>query len=84
MTKITMLRKTMAPSVSSSALPRLATKLFGSSCSWATWMPVMRAAIPPEALQSASATAISRVNETPAPLAFAIDVSWKARKSWTS
>ena len=38
-TKITMPRKTMAPRVSSSALPRLATKLFGSSCSCATWMP---------------------------------------------
>ena len=57
---------TMAPIVSSSALPRLATKLFGSSRSWATWMPVISAAIPPDALQSATTMAISRVIETPA------------------
>ena len=32
-TKITMLRNTIAPNVSARALPRLTTKLLGSSCS---------------------------------------------------
>ena len=74
----------IAPKVSPSALPRFVTKLFGSSCSWATWMPVMSAAIPPDALQSASAIAMTSVIETPARSASMIDVSWKTRKSWTS
>ena len=43
MTNITIVRNTMAPSVSANALPRLATTLFGSSCSRATWMPVTSA-----------------------------------------
>ena len=83
-TKITMLRKTIAPKVSPSALPRFTTKLFGSSCSWATWIPVMIAAIPPDALQRASAMAMTSVTETPARLASMMDVSWNTRKLWTS
>jgi hypothetical protein len=70
--------------VSSNAFPRLATKLFGSSCSWATWMPVISAAIPPDALHRARAIAITSVKDTPARFAFAMDVSWNERNSWTS
>jgi hypothetical protein len=84
MMKITTPRKNMAPTVSNNALPRLAAKLVGSSCSCATWIPVMSAAIPPDALQRASSTAMINVIDTPAVLALMIDVSWKTRKSWTS
>ena len=65
-------------------MPRLTTNPFGSSLSWATWMPVISAAMPPDALHSATAMATTAVIETPAALALTIDVSWNTRKSWTS
>ena len=65
---------TTAPNVSASALARFFTKLFGSVWSRATLTPVTRAAIAPEALHSATATAITSVIDTPAPLALPIDV----------
>ena len=83
-TKITMPRNTIAPSVSASAFPRLATKPDGSSFSWATWIAVRSAAMPPDALHNAMTTAMTSVNDTPARLALAIDDSWKTRKSCTS
>ena len=83
-TKITTPRNTIAQTVSSNALPRLMAKLFGSSRSCATWIPVTSAAIPPDALHKASTMAMSRVIETPAVFASMIEVSWNTRKSWTS
>ena len=47
-------------------------------------MPVISAAIPPDALQRATTMAISRVIETPAGFASAIEVNWNTRKSCTS
>lgn len=44
----------------------------------------MSAAIPPDALHSARATATTSVIETPARLALMIEVSWNTRKFWTS
>ena len=48
-----MLSSTTAAIVSSTALPRFTTKLFGCSRSCATCSPVINAAMPPDALQSA-------------------------------
>ena len=44
---------------------------------------MISAAIPPEALHSASAIAIV-ATVTPARFALTIDVSWNTRKFWTS
>ena len=66
---------TIAPSVRSSALPFFTTNPFGSSRSRATWMPVISAAMPPDALHSARRMAITAVIDTPALLALTIDVS---------
>ena len=41
---------TIAPSVRARALPFFFTKPLGSSASWATWMPLISAAMPPDAL----------------------------------
>ena len=43
----------------------LTTKPFGSSTSRATWMPVISAAMPPDALHSASAMATTAAIDTP-------------------
>ena len=40
--------------------------------------------MPPDALHRAMTIAMRSVNDTPAVLAFTIDVSWKTRKSCTS
>ena len=69
-------RTITAPSVSPTALPRLATNDFGSSSSWATLIPVTRAAIPPDALHKASAIEAINVMDTPARLALVRFVSW--------
>ena len=57
-------RKTMAPKVSASALPRFATNPLGSSCSCATWIPVISAAMPPDALHNANTIAMTSVIDT--------------------
>ena len=82
--KITTPRKSIATIVSASALPRFATNPPTCACPFATCTPVISAAIPPDALQSASAIAMTSVTDTPARFAFVMDVSWKTRKSWTS
>ena len=43
-----------------------------------------QAAMPPDALHSASAMATTAAIDTPMLLALTIDVSWNTRKSWTS
>ena len=65
-------------------MPRFTTKPFGSSSSCAMWIAVTSAAMPPDALHSASAIATNAAIETPAPLALTICVSWYTRKLCTS
>ncbi len=56
-------------------MPFFTTNPFGSSRSRATWMPVISAAMPPDALHSARRMAITAVIDTPLLLALTIDVS---------
>ena len=44
----------------------------------------MSAAMPPDALHSARAIAITSVSDTSLWLDFTIDVSWNTRNCWTS